>query len=335
MQRIAVLVASLFVGACTASIGDGSGGGGGGAGPDAGPGGGGNLPPDAACDQVTPIEIIPPSPPDLLLVVDKSGSMGQNLSTGQQKWAVMRSALTQIVTGYGDRINFGLATYPSDDTCGPGSILSQVAPGSGAAISAALLATVPEGGTPTHTTMDAARTYYLSAPANPNGRFALLATDGQPNCGDPNDPSVPTVNESVAAITQLAAAGVKTYVLGFGDAVNADPTTLSHMATAGQTGGYYAANSPAQLATALDAIAGQISVPPCTIGLDGAPDDPSKLGVSFDGVAVPRSPSHTDGWDYDAATNSITLYGDACDDLQGGGVGQVEVDYGCGGPIVL
>ncbi len=132
--------------------------------------------------------------------------------------------------------------------------------------------------------------YYQSIPTNPNGRFVLLATDGQPNCGDPNDSSVPTVTQSIAAIGALAGAGVKTFVLGFGDAVVSDPTTLQAMAQAGQTGMYYAATSPAQLDAALDAIAGQISVPPCTIGLVTTPDDPAKLGVFFDGTAVPRSP---------------------------------------------
>jgi Mg-chelatase subunit ChlD len=341
MQRMVVIFGSLAVScalsACTANVGDGAGGGGGGGGgPDGGPGGGGQgLADAAACDQVTPIEIEEPAPPDLLLVVDKSGSMGDQLQNGQQKWSVMRGALTSIVSDYDDRINFGLSTFPSDDECGPGTIRSPIAPGSALAISGLLAITSPEGGTPTHTTMDAALAYYQGAPVNPNGRYALLATDGQPNCGDPNDPLVPTVSESVTAVGTLAAAGVKTYVLGFGDAVVSDPTTLQLMAQAGGTGNYFAATSPAQLSAALDAIADQISLPSCTIGLLSTPPDPSKLAVAFDGAPVPRSPSHADGWDYDPATNSVTLYGSACDQLQSGGVDNVEVDYGCGGPEVL
>lgn len=334
MKAILSLGSMLILAGCTADLGGGAGGGGGGGGPDAGPGGGGGA--DAAvCDQVEPIQIIPPQPPDLLLVVDKSGSMGEKLGNGQAKWTVMQQALIGIVNQYGDGIDFGLMTFPSDDKCGPGALRAPVAAGNGVAISAALLTTSPDGGTPTDTTIQAAMSYFQSIPANPNGRFVLLATDGQPNCGDPNDSSVPTVTQSIAAIGALAGAGVKTFVLGFGDAVVSDPTTLQSMAQAGQTGMYYAATSPAQLDAALDAIAGQISVPPCTIGLVTTPGDPAKLGVFFDGTAVPRSPSHANGWDYDAGANSVTLYGDACSQLQSGSVGEVRVDYGCGGPLVL
>jgi hypothetical protein len=210
-----------------------------------------------------------------------------------------------------------------------------VGAGTGTLISGALLVTSPEGGTPTHTSMTGALSYYQSAAPNPSGRYAILATDGQPNCGNVNDPNDPTVNESIAAVQTLAAAGVSTYVLGFGDTVVSNPTTLQLMAQAGGTGNYYAATSPAQLEAALDAIVGQISVPPCTVGLQEVPADPNRIGVSFDGVAVPRSPGHNDGWDYDAGTNSVTLYGAACDELQSGSVSSVEVDYGCEGPVVL
>lgn len=324
----------LLAAGCTASIGDGSGGGG--AGVDSGPGDPSLGPADAAaCDQVTPIMVSRPEPPDLLLVVDKSGSMAESLSGGGQKWSVMRQALIGIVGSYEDRIDFGLMTFPSDDVCGPGAVRVPVQAGSGALISGALLITSPQGGTPTHTTMSGALAYYQSAPPNPSGRFALLATDGQPNCGSPNDPNDPTVNESVAAVQALATAGVSTYVLGFGDTVVSTPTTLQLLAQAGGTSNYYAATSPAQLEAALDAIVGQISVPPCTIGLQEVPANPAQIGVYFDDLAVPRSPGHNDGWDYDAGSNSVILYGAACDQLQSGSVSALRVDYGCEGPVVL
>lgn len=331
----AVMFGLLLAGGCTATIGDGSGGGGAGD-VDSGPGGPGPGAADAAaCDQVTPIMVSRPEPPDLMLVVDKSGSMGENLGGGGQKWSVMRQALIGIVGSYDDRIDFGLMTFPSDNVCGPGAVRVPVQAGSSTLISGALLLTSPEGGTPTHTTMSGALAYYQSAPPNPSGRFALLATDGQPNCISANDPNVPTVNESIAAVQALQSAGVSTYVLGFGDAVVSDPTTLQLLAQAGGTSNYYAATSPAQLQAALDTIVGQISVPPCTVGLQEVPGDPAQIGVYFDDVPVPRTPGHIDGWDYNAGSNSVILYGAACDQLQSGNVSALRIDYGCEGPVVL
>ena len=285
------------------------------------------------CDQVTPIEITGTPPPDLMLVVDKSGSMLDFLPGAGQKWAVMRDALKTVVTAYDGGINFGLQLYPFGSLCTAGVVTSPMG-SDPVEISGSLDWVFPDGGTPTHTTLQAALSYYNSIPVNAEGRYVLVATDGQPNCRDTVDPNVPTTNETLTAVTQLANAGIPTFVLGFGDAINADPAFLQSMAVAGGTGNYYAANSPAELTTALEAIAGSISVPECTFTLSEVPADIDRLAVYFDDVAVARSPAHIDGWDYDPVTNSITFYGAACDQLQSGTVGSVRVDWGCGGPIV-
>ncbi len=334
-MRIQAVLFSVALAACDGFIG-GAGEVTGGVDGGAGGGGGNNEFIDAAvCDQVEPVQISEVPPPDLMLVVDKSGSMAEPLGTGEQKWQVMRNALTTVVAQYETGINFGLMLFPADDTCAAGNVLTGIAPLNSAAISASLNSTVPNGGTPTHTTMQDALAYYTGIPVNPQGRYVLLATDGQPNCRDIADPTSPTITESIAAIQNLNANGILTFVLGFGDGINSDPGTLQAMATAGGTMDYYAANSPAELQAALEAIAGEINVQSCTFVLEEIPEDVDELGVFFDDVAVPRNPSHTDGWDYDPATNSITFYGPSCDALRGGAVGEVRVDYGCGGgPVV-
>jgi len=334
--RIQALLFTVALAACDGFIGGAgevTGGADGGAG---GGGGNGEFTDAAVCDQVEPIEISVVPPPDLMLVVDKSGSMDDPLGTGEQKWQVMRNALNTVVTQYENGINFGLMLFPADDTCAAGNVLTGIAPTNSAAVSTSLNLTQPNGGTPTHTTLQSSLVYYSGIPVNPAGRYVLLATDGQPNCLDVGDPSIPSITQSIAAIQSLSANGIPTFVLGFGDGINSDPATLQAMATAGGTMNYYAANSPAELQAALEAIAGELNVPSCTFSLEEIPADLDELGVYFDDVAVPRSPSQTDGWDYDPATNSITFYGLSCDDLQGGGVDQVRVDYGCGGgPVVL
>ena len=247
----------------------------------------------------------------------------------------MRGALSNVVTARANIINFGLMLYPSDSVCGTGNMQVGIMPANASAIVSRLTAVFPDGGTPTHTSLVAARLYFDSIPVNPNGRYVLLATDGEPNCRSASSPQTPTITESITAIQALASVGIKTYVLGFGDVAAADPTTLESMASAGGTGMFYAANSPAQLEAALNLISGQVSVPSCTYTLDSQPVDASKLAVSFDGSPVARSPSHADGWDYDAATNSITFYGAACAQVQSGAVTSVHVDYGCGGGPVI
>ena len=124
---LALLMSSALAAACTSQISPTGGGddddSGGGPGDDEFNG------PDAAiCDQVTPIELQEPQPPDLLLTVDKSGSMAEPLGTGEMKWLVMRTALTNLTTEYERGINFGLMTFPTGSVCDAGSVQADVGP---------------------------------------------------------------------------------------------------------------------------------------------------------------------------------------------------------------
>ncbi|HLU65288.1 MAG TPA: vWA domain-containing protein [Kofleriaceae bacterium] len=325
-----LLLAALGT-ACDGSVDGGGGGGGGGGGADGGPVPGVDAP---GCDQVESVQAEPGDPADLLLVVDKSGSMDDRLDTGQDKWQVMRGALTTVVNQYESGIRFGLMTYPADNECAPGSVRAEVAAQNADAIVDILQDTSPNGGTPTHTSIDAARAYYQGVSSD-GARYVLLATDGEPNCGDPNDSQEPTVDESIAAIAALLGDGIQTFVLGFGGTINNYPEILDAMAEAGGTGDYFAANSPEELATALDAIAGEVGLPSCSFRLDEVPPDPDSISAFQDSDQVPRDPSHQNGWDYDETNNTVTFYGPACDAIRGGEVALVSFDWGgCGGPVV-
>jgi hypothetical protein len=327
-HTFSLIAATILATACTSDIGNvdpmgGGGGGGGGAGADSG------VAP--LCDEVTPIALELPSPPDLLLVVDKSGSMDDNIAGGQQKWAAMRTALNTTLTTNATGINFGLQLYPLNNECAIGAPAPAVSPTSSTAIASALNGVNPDGGTPTHTALQSSLAYYQANPVNAAGRYVLLATDGEPNCLAPNGDS--SVTESIAAVAALKAAGIPTFVVGFGDGVNAG--TLQAMAVAGGQAQYYAADSPAALALALDAIADQVALPDCSFVLSESPPDADRLRLYFDATEVSRSSLHTEGWDYDAATNSVTVYGGSCSELQTGTVGEVRVDYGCeSGPSI-
>jgi len=109
-------------------------------------------------------------------------------------------------------------------------------------------------------------------------------------------------------------------------------TELNAMADAGGlpasgANHYYSAMDAASLMTALDGIvAGAIS---CTFPLSAPPADPSLLHTFVDGTEVARDPTHAMGWDYDPATNSVTLYGSTCDDARHGRLSSLNVIAGC------
>ncbi len=312
--------------------------------PDVGP------PMDGGCDITTPVmnEIIG-DPPDMLILLDISGSMCEPINPlgGMTKLAVMKTALTDLVTSFDARINFGLMVFPGSGVCGTGRLENGIMPHNGANIVSTIsayptglfgCAMFASGATPTFLGVEAAQTYYSTIPVNPVGQYVLLATDGLPNCGaeQPDGSTAATNDETVAAIQTLHdAAGIDTFVLGFGGGFAGDPTTLQRMATAGGTGTPYNARDAATLTTALNMIAAGIVRPSCTIMLDGSTRNPQLFQVSFDaGPLIPRDVGHGSGWDYDAATNTITFYGNECTAVESGTVTQIHVDYGCPGPLI-
>src|SRR5262245_57662553 len=131
--------------------------------------GGTVYPPDAnTCAQSVPIMVDSVgAPPDVLLVVDKSGSMRDNLTGGQQKWPVMRSALVTIIDARRDDVHWGLSLFPMGSQCGAGAVLVGCAPDTHTQITSQLNAvTNPDGATPTHTTLSQVASWYSSHPVN-------------------------------------------------------------------------------------------------------------------------------------------------------------------------
>jgi hypothetical protein len=146
-----------------------------------------------------------PSTPDMLIVLDRSGSMQV-----EGRWMPSANAVRSIVSRLQSRIRFGLALFPdpaatgqgtsvqvdaspcltdpdplacvgrlladagvtvntgtSGGPCSPGKIVVQTDLNSGSAIEAALNMTVPNGGTPTPETLQRVATDF-AAPAGPD-----------------------------------------------------------------------------------------------------------------------------------------------------------------------
>ncbi|MBX3162238.1 MAG: VWA domain-containing protein [Deltaproteobacteria bacterium] len=300
--------------------------------------------PDASCGaQMAMIGVVNlGDPPDLLVVLDRSGSMSAPPTSFPPqftpKWTIMRNGLTSVVTSKQTAIKFGLLEFPSDDNCA-----ADANPEVGIALNAAgsfnsyFASRSPNGNTPAHIALGSALTYYNTLPVNPAGRYVLFATDGLPNCGGAAQDQGSDA-ETVAAVTALRNVGIKTFVLGFGTfglpaGVLNDAAVAGGVPKAGANK-FYEANNAAELDAALQAIAGGLVVPSCSFQLASAPPDPNNVTVTINGTPVPRSPSHTDGWDYHPNPMTITFFGSYCQTIKMGAQTNVSFVYGCPGPIV-
>jgi hypothetical protein len=162
----------------------------------------------------------------------------------------------------------------------------------------------------------------------------MLVTDGaqSPTCNAAGGDA-----GTLQMITEMLAAKIKTFVIGFGGQ-GIDIDALNSFANAGGTPvmnapvSFYDAADGAALDKALASIASLTLS--CSFSLGTAPEDPSKLTVFLqnDPMAIPRDPNHLLGWDYDAMTNEVTFYGATCDLLKSGTVTDIDIVYGCDVP---
>jgi hypothetical protein len=272
--------------------------------------------------------------PDLLIVQDISGSMGQTeddqtASAGTpSKWTEISAAI-QSVVGQIDTVDWGLMMFPSNSgkQCAPSTADVPVGASTAAAITTKLMATTPNGSTPTADTVNAA-VAYLQSVTDGNAKYIVLATDGEPNsCSGGGDDAA----GAEKAITAAAAAGISTFVVGIGTTGGAQ-TTLNAMAVAGkqaQAGAtsYYPVTSQAALESVLKSVTGQIVS--CSYALQTAPANPDLVEIQEDGATIPRDKSHMNGWDFGPNDLSINFYGTACSNLQNGSVSNVAASYGC------
>ena len=283
-------------------------------------------------------------PPDLLVVLDRSGSMIDPPVTWPPtftpKWQIMRDALEQVTMMKDMNIRFGMLEFPSDDNCGATSTpVVPIGLGTSPMFTSYFASRSPGGNTPAYIALGDALAYFNSIQVNMAGRYVLFATDGLPNCGGtPPDGNTASDMETINAVTALAAAGIKTYVIGFGT-FGLNTGVLDQCAVAGGEAlpnepKFYDANDAMSLEAALQAISGGIIVPSCSFALQSVPPDPNNVTVTINGQPVPRSPSHMDGWDYYPDMMTITFFGSYCSQIKTGTMEDVSFVYGCPGPVI-
>lgn len=322
---------------------------------------------DETCEQAAFDFALAPTPPNVMLVLDKSRSMtnlwdhDNDASTPDiSRWNSLYNVVESLTAEFEGRIAFGAQLFPSasaylDEPTNAFSCLVEAAPevDIGLDTSAAILAAMPpagdfaiSGGTPTVAGLDAALAHLMTMPQD-TPRAILLLTDGAANCSDSEAPEDTLFVYDGATPAVVADAwqneAIPTYVVGINilDELGTKPAVnpyqaLTEVADAGGVAAagvdhFYNSFNEIELVAALDIVANQIE---CTITLQDPPDFPDEVAVAVDGQgwASIADCEAGDGWTYTTPVepfNAIRLCGAACESLQGGGV--VEVDYMCPG----
>jgi Mg-chelatase subunit ChlD len=257
-------------------------------------------------------------PPDILIVLDRS------LSMLAARWQPSTTAVKMLTNEFDSTVQFGLMTFPhGNGICDPGVLDVPVAPMNAANVNSFIDMTAPGGFTPTAGTLSAAldalgdRT--LSADTTPTPAYVVLVTDGEPDC--PGTNTLDPVQGSIDAVTALAKAGIKTYVVGYNLVAGAQ--LMNQMAQAGGTDKYFEVENQQDLTDAFHQITADVVK--CDFELDEVPDDPSYVRVTIDGNTVVLNAA--DGWVIDGKT--VTLQAGSCDMLKDGTKHVLQVKVEC------
>lgn len=293
-----------------------------------------------------------PAIPVVVLVLDKSGSMGAPFSGATTKWEALRSSLRATLPAVDQSMQLGLLLYPvsEEQFCSsfvrpnPDPALGQVT-----AILTALENAMPAGGTPTADALEASVTSLLGRRTGSTARAVVLATDGEPNCNSNLDPrtcfcrmppcsSLECIDEdrSIARVANAADAGIPTYVIGIEGPGAIFGETLDAMAVAGGRPlpampgmkRYYAANSATELAQAFSTIRDQVAR--CTFLTSSVPNATGSIRVEADGVVVPFDPAGVAGWSWtDRPNGELVFRGASCTQVMGR-MQRLEAVVACG-----
>jgi Mg-chelatase subunit ChlD len=328
--------------------------------PTPGRAGGGALPPSDICEAVH--VNANPATPDMLIVLDRSGSM-----TEGGRWMPSVSALRRVTMELQSSIRFGLAMFPDPasappnlandllmclaaadpqacidmltatvvNVCAPGKMVVPVAIDNAAAIGQAFDMTAPAGGTPTGETLQSLVDTFGAPQTNPDeetiARFVLLVTDGQPTCpaGMGMETTQPDIDLANSAIDAFTARGVRTYVIGYdtsGPGNEMFAAVLDGFAQRGGTGDtmHRPVEDEQSLLTELQRIAGDVVS--CSFVLDEAPPRADFVLVRLDGKQI--NLNDPNGWML-VGDRNVQLTGTACETLKDGAPHSVDVEVRC------
>ncbi len=265
--------------------------------------------------------------PNVLLVVDRSGSMESNeFSPGVSRWDALQGALfdpaTGLVTGLESSVRFGIAMYSNDTRTAacPDLFTVPCTINNAESLQAEhTLRTPPRGDTPTGESISAVLGMIdtlVPERGATSPTFFVLATDGEPDlCADGTALDAGRA-ASVAATNEAYGMGINTYVVSVGAEVSEAHLQDVANAGVGMTGApFYVATDTAGLVGALRTIIRGVAS--CDVRLEGMVE-PS---MACDGTVRLGPDALMCGTDWMLLDDgrTIRLLGAACDRLQSSG----------------
>jgi hypothetical protein len=278
--------------------------------------------------------------PNVMLLVDMSGSMILPDISGISRWAALEEALfgaQGMVPELETEMRFGLTLYTSAKSAdAPECPYLREAPlalDNAATLAELFRSETPRGTTPTGQSLDPTWRSLAALPESDfiGPRIIVLATDGEPTlCGATDEPDVAR-QLSATAVEEAFANGVTTFALALGNELGADH--LQELANLGQ--GFPAADSIDRSYRALD-VAGlaeafrsiAMRARSCAFELDGVvPEGQAPRGtVLLDGE--PLTHEDPDGWVL-LTSSQLALQGAACEAIRSG-AGSLDIRFPCG-----
>jgi hypothetical protein len=284
---------------------------------------------------------------DIVLVLDRSGSMLFNISENcfcndadkkavgttdavckdpakcSTRWAAVSTGIESAVSAT-PFLQWGLKFFssPNQVDCAVTKEMEVPIPnGTASTIRDKINNTPPKGYTPTAAGISAAAAY-LKGLTDGNPKVILLATDGVPNCAEnERDLNTSDIPGTLKAIDDAFKQDIKTYVLGIGPSTG----NLDDFAKAGHTDKHFPATSPEALKDALNAI-GTAAIS-CSFSLTDKPTDATNAAVYVNKELVQKD--DPDGWSYGPDGTTIELTGATCEKVKSERETAVQVLYGC------
>jgi len=268
-----------------------------------------------------------PIAPTFELLLDRTGSMGQN-DIAPTRYAAMQSAVSAVLAAKQAQAQFGAVTFSADQTPCPPDAATFLAWSVPRALDNAnaittLLATHAVGSASTISPWITAATADFVANPPPAGSAPVLVliTDGVPvSCAGAPDVA-PTVSATAAAFSQ----GIKLFLIALAPMAS-DMAFDQQMASAGtgDPNGFFTVNSEAQIETALTTVLGRAQ--PCKLPLARKID---VTKASSGAVTLAGNPLVFDtDWNL-AASGELQLLGAACTTFQSDPTAQVDATFPC------
>ncbi|TDP72145.1 thrombospondin type 3 repeat-containing protein [Bradymonas sediminis] len=246
--------------------------------------------------------------PNIYIVLDRSGSMNST------RMNAAKSALNTMADELASTVNFGILAYPGgNNACSSsGQELLDMGSHTASSVKSSYSSVYGNDGTPTGGALYQIRNNSLyDIPGDSlndlRPKVVVLITDGDPNGGSCGNGSAQ--GHAVAGAQALYNDNIPVHVIGYQDG---NPTYLNQIAQAGGTNSFVRAGNATQLVNELRLISENVIS--CSYTLNETPQDPNKIWVEINGTPVPEGGAN--GFDYDAGSNSLSLFGTACDTLK-------------------